>query len=68
MPFFGNQKICPDFGKKGSDCIQNLGVSRRTIPIFCQWSFFSCVFDEMFMEALKFNETFPALKNFWLRA
>ena len=27
-------------------------------------AFFSCVFDEMFIEMPKFRETSPALKNF----
>ena len=65
----------PNFGKKGPNCvhvcvkfsIQNsiLIVSRRkNSKMFPCGTFFSCVFDEMFMEALQFHEASPALKVF----
>ena len=68
---FENQKKCPDFGKKGPDCINHwvkfsvqnvvLRVSRRkNSKMFPCGNCFSCVFDKMFT-------TSPAMKNFWLR-
>ena len=59
---FEDRKKCPDFGKKGPNCvhpwvessIQNavLRISRRkSSKIFANWAFFVCVFDEKFIEA-----------------
>ena len=60
LPFFENQKKCPDFGKKGPNCvhpwvessIQNvvLRVSRRKSSTIFPWGAFSCVFDKKFIE------------------
>ena len=61
LPFFENRKKCPDFGKKGHDCIHSwikfsiqnvvLSVSRRkNSKVFPCGAFFSRHFDEMFIE------------------
>ena len=54
LHFFENQKRCPDFGKKGSNCvhlwvnfsIENivLRVSWSEIPKFCRYGVFSLSF------------------------
>ena len=60
LPFFENRKKCPDFGKKGPNCvhpwvessIQNvvLRVSRRKSSKILPCEAFFCVFDEKFIE------------------
>ena len=79
LPFFKNQKKCPDFGKKVlivsifvlSFSIQDVVLrvlGEKNSKIFACGAFFSCAFDEMFIEVPKFHETSFTLKNFWLRA
>ena len=71
-PFFENRKKCPDFWKKGPDCvylwvkfsIQNvvLRVSRRkNSKMFPCGASFSGVFDEIFIEVPKFHKSPPPL-------
>ena len=60
LPFFENRKKCPDFGRKGPNCvhpwvessIQNvvLRVSRRKSSKMFPCGAFSYVFDEKFIE------------------
>ena len=61
LPFFENQKTCIDFGKKGPNCvhpwvkssIQNVVLRvcrRKSSKIFPCGTFFSCVFEERFIE------------------
>ena len=68
--FFENRKQCPDFGRKGTDCIQLwikfptqnviLRVSRRKISkMFPNGASFSCVFEEMFIKCP--SSTYPSL-------
>ena len=75
-PFLKIEKS-PRFGEKVLDCahlcvkfsIQNrvLRVSRRKhSKIFLCRTFFSCIFDEMFILVPKFHEISPVLKNVWL--
>ena len=60
--FFEDRKKCPDFGKKGPNCVHPwvessipnavLRVSRRkSSKLFANWAFFVCVFDGKFIEA-----------------
>ena len=76
--FFENRRKCR-IKKKCPDCvylwikcfIQNVvsRVSRRrNSNFFLTRSFISCALDEMFTDVSEFQETFPALKNFWLHA
>ena len=61
LPFIENRKKCPDFRKKGPNCvhpwlessIQNVVLrvpKRKTSEIFPCKAFFSCVFDERFIK------------------
>ena len=61
LPFLKIEKKCPDFGKKGLDCVylwvkfstQNvvLRVSKKkNSKVFSCAASFSCVFDKMFIE------------------
>ena len=79
LPFFENQKKCPDFAKKGPNCvhpqvkfiIQNviLRVSRRkNSKIFPAVLFFIEFLTKFLSKCPNFTKTSPALKNFWLRA
>ena len=67
---FENRKKCPNFGKKGPNCvhlsvkfsIQNvvLRVSRRKNSKIFPWgSLFSCAFDEMFIKVPYFHHLSP---------
>ena len=59
---FENEKKCPDFEKKGPDCvhlwvefsIQNVGIQNfsgtKISKMFLCTASISCVFDEMFIE------------------
>ena len=74
-----NRKQCHDLGKNGLDCvqlwikcsIQNLVLiasRRENSNMLPCGDFFSCVFDEMFIEMPYFHKTFPTLKSLWLCA
>ena len=74
-PFLKIKKKCPDFRKKGPDCVHPyvkfiLRVSKRSkFKIFSSGAFFSAgLLDEMFIGVPKSHETSLAPKNFWLRA
>ena len=41
---------------------------KKNSKMFPYGAFFSCVFDEMFIEVPQFHESFPILKNIWLLA
>ena len=68
MPaLFENRKKCPDFGKKDPDYVHpwvKLSIqavplrvsSRKNFKMFACWGFFSCVFDEMFIEGPEFHK------------
>ena len=75
---FENRKKCPDFGKKGPDCVQfwvkfsiqnvvlRLSTGKISKMFFCMASY-SCVFNEMFIVVLFFHKPPPpALKDFCL--
>ena len=60
LPFFENKKKCPDFPKKGPDCvhpyvkfiIQNVvlrGSKIKNFKVFPCEAFFSGIFDKMFI-------------------
>ena len=55
---FENRRRCPDIGEKRPACVYlQVKIFHSKCVVF-----FSCVFDEMFIEVRYFKETFPGEK------